>query len=127
MKQWVNYNHLNVKWPIRWSDVPGSHQRHVHQGPDPEAAEAEQFPDPLLPVAEVEPVRPKPAQGDGEQHGGVPAIALRPVTLPPLAEHLLAQAQRVRLHAAVGDVPVGFATWGSYTSTTWRIGSIKLI
>lgn len=70
-------------------------------------------------MAKIEPVSTKPPQSDGQQHGGVPAVALGPVALPPFTEHLLAQAKGVLLHTAVGNVPMGFATWGSYTSAPY--------
>ena len=86
---------LNVERTIRGPDIPRGHKHHVHQGPHPDPPEAEQFADPLLPVAQVEPVRPEPAQGDGEQQRRGPAVALGPVALAPLGEHGLAQAEGV--------------------------------
>ena len=110
---------LDVERPVRGPDVAGGHEDHVHQGPDPEAAEAEELADALLPVAEVEPVRAEPAEGDGEEEGGGPAVALRPVALPLLAEHVPAQAQRVLGHGAVRNVPVSLAARGADTAATW--------
>ena len=104
---------LDVERPVRGPDVAGGHEDHVHQGPHPEAAEAEELADALLPVAEVEPVRPEAPESDGEAEGGVPAVAPGPGALHSLAEHLLAQADGVGLHGAVGDVPVGLAGWGA--------------
>lgn len=69
-------------------------------------------------MAEVEPVRAEPAEGDGEQEGGGPAVALRPVALPLLAEHVAAQAQRVLGHGAVRNVPVSLAARGADTAAT---------
>ena len=109
---------LNVERPIRGPDIPCRHQHHVHQGPHPDAAEAEQLADPLLPVAQVEPVSPEAAQGDGEQQCRGPAVALGPVALPPLGEDGLAQAEGVPRQAAVGDVPVGLAARRPDTATT---------
>lgn len=68
-------------------------------------------------MAQVEPVRPEPAQGDGEQQRRAPAVALCPVTLPPLGEHSLAQADGVPRQAAVGDVPVGLTAGRPDTAT----------
>ena len=69
-------------------------------------------------MAQVESVRPEPAQGDGEQQRRGPAVALSPVALPPLGEDSLAQTEGVPRQAAVGDVPVGLAARRPDTATT---------
>ena len=108
---------LNIERPIRGPDVARGHQYHVHEGPHPDPPEAEELADPLLPVAQVESVRPEPAQRDREEQRGGPTVALRPVALPALGEHGLAQAQRVPRQAAVGDVPMGLAARRPDTAT----------
>ena len=103
----------DVERAVSRTDVTRGHEDHVHKCPHPQAPEAEEFPDALLPVAEVEPVRPEAPESDGEAEGGVPAVAPGPGALHSLAEHLLAQADGVGLHGAVGDVPVGLAGGGA--------------
>ena len=51
------------------------------------------------------PVRAEAAEGDGEHEGGGPAVALRPVALHPLAEHLLPQAHQGGPRGAVSYIP----------------------
>ena len=102
----LQYSGLYIERPICRSNIPGSHQDDIHQGPDPETSEAEEFSDPLLPVAEVEPVGSEASESDGESQGGVPAVALGPATLPPLAEHLVPETDGAGADGAVGEVPV---------------------
>ena len=45
----------DVQGPVRGSNVADGNDDNVHQGPDAEAAETEEFPHALLPVAQVEP------------------------------------------------------------------------
>ena len=45
----------DVQRPVRGSNVADGNDDDVHQGPDAETAETEEFPHALLPVAQVEP------------------------------------------------------------------------
>ena len=45
----------DVQRTVRGSNVADGNDDNVHQGPDAEAAETEEFPHALLPVAQVEP------------------------------------------------------------------------
>lgn len=53
---------LYVEGAVSRPYVAYSQQHHVHEGPHPQPAEAEELADALLPVAEVEPVKPVPGR-----------------------------------------------------------------
>lgn len=77
-------------------------QYHIDQRPHAQAAKAEQLADALLPVPQIEAIRPEAAQRDADHQCRRPPDALRPVAAARLLEVPLAHAQQIGQHGTIG-------------------------
>lgn len=91
-----------IQRPIGWPQIVQRYENHIDQRPHAEATEAEQFADALLPVAQIESVRPEATQRHADDQRRRPLVALRPVAALLFLELPLAQTEQVRLDRAVG-------------------------
>lgn len=72
---------LNVQGAVRRPHVADSNQQDVYQRPYPQAAEAEELAEAFSPLAQVEPVRSEPSEGDAVTPKGAGSTT-RPVPRP---------------------------------------------